>query len=426
MFQVKMISGEEPVNVMRSLFDSNLEEILMEIFLFLDPGSLKSCRVVCQEWDCFIQERLWGSRRGRRRLEHKLRWGWRASQPKCLEIKLGEPTRAKWRCLGTKMSSERVTCTACDESHLYCADGMSVRIYKLSTLKMEKTLNLRCSAWNMAVGESFLVVNQGEQILIFAKKKWTVLHQVNIPNNISSPCTSVVISGDSIIFYCRDKSFSIISREEKIWSTKLLLQPSTFSADFVETDGDFLVVGDGTMVKAFSLKNPEHFVTAPESFCASVNVVLFFPFVIGFDLRNADGFVPLESGSVRAWNMDSGLVQRSHKIPWPAFVKPLDIVSNGKQITVLGHPHPYTTQMKSRVFVFLFDPAEFCDQKSLPGSFRVWDLWKRDLSVEMKMRDFDDEEWDFVNDAVILQNKTSIIVRTVGECDTVNISKFWG
>ena len=123
--------------------------------------------------------------------------------------------------------------------------------------------------------------------------------------------------------------------------------------------------------------------------------------------------------------MDSGLVQRSHKIPWPAFVKPLDIVSNGKQITVLGHPHPYTTKMKSRVFVFLFDLAEFCDQKSLPGSFRVWDLWKRDLSVEMKMRDFDDEEWDFVNDAAILQNKNSIIVRTVGECDTVNISKFW-
>merc|ERR1711892_1481933 len=153
------------------------------------------------------------------------------------------------------------------------------------------------------------------------------------------------------------------------------------------------------MVKAFSLKNPEHFVTAPDSFCASVNLVLSFPFVIGFDLRDADGFVPLESGSVRAWNMDSGLVQRSQRLPWPAFVKPLDIVSNGKQIAVLGHPTvPYTTKLKSRVFVFLFDLAEFWDQMSLTGSFLVWDLWKRDLSVEMKMRDFDDEERDFVND----------------------------
>ena len=113
--------------------------------------------------------------------------------------------------------------------------------------------------------------------------------------------------------------------------------------------------------------------------------------------------------------MDSGLVQRSHKLPWPAFVKPLDIVSNGKQITVLGHPTvPYTTKMKSRVFVFLFDLAAFCDQMALPYSFLVWDLWKRDLSVEINMKTL---MWDFVNPT----KKNSIIVRTLGEWDTVHI-----
>ena len=42
----------------------------------------------------------------------------------------------------------------------------------------------------------------------------------------------------------------------------------------------------------------------------------------------------------------------------------------------------------------------------------------------MKMRDFDEEEWDFVKDAAILQNKTGIFVKTLGAWDTVNTSKF--
>ena len=46
-------------NLLESL---NLSFLKQEIFLYLDHASLHQARQVCQDWNMFIMERVWGSR----------------------------------------------------------------------------------------------------------------------------------------------------------------------------------------------------------------------------------------------------------------------------------------------------------------------------------------------------------------------------
>ena len=102
------------------LFLHNMDEVLQEIFLLLDPTSLHAARQVrasdssagwtkvvtcqtylvsklsnlsdvkvvtlqpmqvCHQWNQFILERLWGSRVGRRILQRRLEDRWRGGRP---------------------------------------------------------------------------------------------------------------------------------------------------------------------------------------------------------------------------------------------------------------------------------------------------------------------------------------------------------
>ena len=72
-------------------------ELKVMILLWLDGGSLHTCRQVSSSWDQFIRREVWASKVGRSQLERRLRLQWRHAQPSTstfLEREEGEQVRA--------------------------------------------------------------------------------------------------------------------------------------------------------------------------------------------------------------------------------------------------------------------------------------------------------------------------------------------
>ena len=56
---------EDSPSIFCLLESHNLAFLIQEIFLYLDHDSLHQARQVCQDWNEFIMERIWRSRRGK-------------------------------------------------------------------------------------------------------------------------------------------------------------------------------------------------------------------------------------------------------------------------------------------------------------------------------------------------------------------------
>ena len=64
--------------------------LVRNIFLNLDPRSLKRARQVCKEWDRLVMKEVWGSEEGRREMERRLDMRWREARPTRREV-IGRP-----------------------------------------------------------------------------------------------------------------------------------------------------------------------------------------------------------------------------------------------------------------------------------------------------------------------------------------------
>ena len=78
-------------------------DVIRQIFLNLDPVSLKRARLVCREWDELVKREIWGSDEGRRVMERRLDRQWREARPGKKEIDFPEG---------------EVVNIACDETHI--------------------------------------------------------------------------------------------------------------------------------------------------------------------------------------------------------------------------------------------------------------------------------------------------------------------
>ena len=103
--------------IMRKLFESDLDQIIQNIFLNLDPLTLKSCRQVCSAWNSFIHLRLWSSKPAKHKLREMLTNQWRSSQPAITVYSLG---------IG------RVSSIVCDGYLILCGYSRGqVRVYQV-------------------------------------------------------------------------------------------------------------------------------------------------------------------------------------------------------------------------------------------------------------------------------------------------------
>ena len=89
-----------------------------DCFLLLSPEEIKSCRLVCRQWDGFIMKEVWGNARGEKKLEAKLVSSWKTVDP--AQVEIGQPLH------------HYVTDFACDDRFAFCGlDNGNVRVYNL-------------------------------------------------------------------------------------------------------------------------------------------------------------------------------------------------------------------------------------------------------------------------------------------------------
>ena len=54
------------------LMDGGAKKFVADCLLLLSPDEIKSCRLVCEQWNIFIVDEVWKNSRGRRQLREKL------------------------------------------------------------------------------------------------------------------------------------------------------------------------------------------------------------------------------------------------------------------------------------------------------------------------------------------------------------------
>ena len=144
--------------VITRLFAADLDEILQNIFLQLDPVSLKACRSVCHQWNHFVKERVWGSIPARKILEVKLRRQWREADTKVRKVD----------------NQSNIYSLTCDNARIYCGTFNGyLEVYCITSgvLLFQRSCLLgedhKSDVWmpvELDVGESVIacVTNRGE------------------------------------------------------------------------------------------------------------------------------------------------------------------------------------------------------------------------------------------------------------------------
>ena len=64
-------------SLIQNLFDFGLEEIIQQIFLYLDSKSLKNAKLTSTQWREFIDRRIWGSKYAKGQLYNELILKWK-------------------------------------------------------------------------------------------------------------------------------------------------------------------------------------------------------------------------------------------------------------------------------------------------------------------------------------------------------------
>jgi len=164
-----MGGAQSDTSIIRELFARELEEILLNIFLNLDPVSLKNCRLTCSQWNEFIQRRVWSSKTSRSYLRHRLSGRWKSEEPSSRLIRL--------KC------DSSVSYMVCDESLVILAlDIGNVLAFDahLGELKYEVTDCSRSHGTQVDIGPSKVVAVSGNGLVtIFDKNDGRIEYREN-------------------------------------------------------------------------------------------------------------------------------------------------------------------------------------------------------------------------------------------------------
>ena len=85
-------SSEENIDIIQLLLNFDLTRLCFDIFTNLDPQSLANCRLVCQNWKEFIEEKIFKLPKGKKWIKEKIALNMMDEnyQPKTTEIALHE------------------------------------------------------------------------------------------------------------------------------------------------------------------------------------------------------------------------------------------------------------------------------------------------------------------------------------------------
>ena len=128
------------------LFSMGLEEIIQNIFLHLDPKSLKNSKLTCTQWKEFIDRRIWRSPAAKKILHARLLSNWKdedESGVKISKFKL-EDYVASLNCDGQVITV------------VYGCENRTLRVFSSSTHNLLYSLDLSEFSSHFRIGDDFI------------------------------------------------------------------------------------------------------------------------------------------------------------------------------------------------------------------------------------------------------------------------------
>jgi len=245
---------------MSKLFDSDLDEIIQKIFLYLDPMSLKNCNLVCEEWNQYIHERLWNSQPARKILYNKLIHQW----------KYGEPLKTEY----TYPREYGVNYLAADDEIIVCGHSMGTAwVFDIHTsdLKFEllcnKTPRRSYDGVYADVGKSLIATTTDHCVVsVWSKEDGSKFYQATHHHWLAAVRT-VKVYNSLVISGAGDGSLVIVENMLGVWKVS-----STFLDDrkdhisHIDIDDKWAVVGSNRGIKLWDLDKRSH-VSSVEPVC---------------------------------------------------------------------------------------------------------------------------------------------------------------
>ena len=208
--------------------------LLQKIFLYLDPRSLKNCKLTCSQWNDFIDREIWKSISAKKVLCSKLLSNWKDDFVTVRKISLEH-----------KACNSEGTEVACDENVMVFSGATVASVYSSSTEKKLYTVTLP-EFYLVRIGDDFIAFIS-EKVLIFHKYTGQLEYEEQLQEVYSSSPQSWRIIGNSLVVVISCGDIIICSKDPE--TLKWIKQVQKSGIKLVSQwglcicgDGDYLVI----------------------------------------------------------------------------------------------------------------------------------------------------------------------------------------
>ena len=353
-------------------------------------------------WNQFIQERVWGSREGRARLEVSFPLSGQVPTDLLMLLTLQAKLGQCWRNGGWRMRQREgvevsITQMICDDERLYwVTEDNTVRVVQLPGLQLECELDLGYWRNSVTVDMHHLYVStmRGD-IKIFRKSDWSLSDSVKIPDDHGPDSVWLPIKHGVIIWQPFTSSISLLSNpsdQEGGWTIKPFLIESRPLVNCVAVKDDLIALEYGSSTKIRKIQEPGTLYTLMEEGAMTEAMVLAPPFLLA--VGGLQSQLATRNG-VRVWNYHTGLQIRHLQFNLFRFnLLSFDTIkTNGKQLVVKKK----SFCKNGDEFIFVLDLVEMCNKEIEDEK-----IWK-----EVRISERGEERVDTCN---VFLNKTCLII----------------
>ena len=203
------------------LFERNCQELLQEIFLYLDPESLHTARQVCQGWNDFIRESVWGSQRGHRALERKLHNNWLSSESRVFTADYLETN--EWHPYHTAVAIDnKYLVEGLDEDAMVIDIATKELVTHLphkpfTHLGLDETTENKTGVWFVMITKSWIITQRKESAILWSKETFQQVLILDLPIEESSELLSMETDGGEL--YLAHSPPFIFNHGEGTWNS---------------------------------------------------------------------------------------------------------------------------------------------------------------------------------------------------------------
>ena len=234
--------GEE--FVLQKLFERGqaYASIIKEIFLYLDPKTLKYWKLTCSQWKVFIDKEIWGGASARKVLDSRLTSNWKDEYfVKVSKINPGHRT-SEFDCDKDVM--------------VFCGDGGLASVYSSST--HEKLYTFTFPRVNyVSIGDDFISLDFSNQLIII--KKFT--GQIEYQGQHASMKSWWRMIGNVVVTSNDSGKIHILSKDPETMKWTKQEQKSNIKLDShwgLCGEEDYVLIADKEEIHLWDWKNGRH------------------------------------------------------------------------------------------------------------------------------------------------------------------------